>query len=130
MDASEAEDEFLESLEYSLESIEASKEYANSEDEIIMKVYINSKGEVVGRDIVSDNSYESVEIKYYMPESGGNYGMELSMLVYNNYYDYEELCFMLEGKGKKSSSKLSGKFDLYGADELEIAEITVTDLNT
>lgn len=120
-DADDVEEEFLDEIEDMLEDIENSRKYSNSGQEVIMNVWVNGKGEIVGRDISFGSDYDKTEVKYYMPQKGKNFALELFV---QSYYDN----FELTGSGKKSSSKLDGEFKVEVSD-VKLAEIEVEDYN-
>lgn len=120
-DADDVEEEFLDEIEDMLEDIENSRKYSNSGQEVIMNVWVNGKGEIVGRDISFGSDYDKTEVKYYLPQKGKNFALELFV---QSYYDN----FELTGSGKKSSSKLDGEFKVEVSD-VKLAEIEVEDYN-
>jgi len=110
VDAKEFEEMFVEEIEAALESAKEAEEDSDDEesddedsDEImVMNVWVNGKGEVIGREIIIDDETLFV---YKMPEKGGKFAFKAVISS-----DGEEV--ILDGEGKKSSSSLSGEFSL------------------
>lgn len=121
VDADEIQEEIIDEIEDMLDDIEDSRAYANSNQEVIMNVWVNGKGEVVGRDISYGSDYDKTEVKYYMPQKGKKYAMEM---IYESDYDN----FKITGTGKKTSSKLDGDFKV-NVSGIKLAEISVKDYN-
>ena len=117
----------------SVSSIEFSKEYTSDLQEMLdelretdpsnipvsarMSVYIDAKGEILGRRIEILNNGERVAlISFLTARNGDNLGVELEIGRYsaNSYYDMSsETTIRLIGGGKYSASgKLSGDFQL------------------
>ena len=117
MDADDVEEAFLEGIENYLEYIDRMKERA-SDSEMVMNVWVNSKGEVVGRDITMNDNEKFV---YYMPQKGKKYELELA---YTDGWNQMELT----GIGKKSSTSLDGEFEL-AISGVDIVDITVDNYN-
>ncbi len=119
LDVDEIEDNFEEGIEDLLDSIKDSKAYADSDGKLIMQVWVNSDGEVAGRDVTFEDSYDSFEIKYYMPQSGENFAMELS---FSDGYD----TVAVTGEGTKTDTEMSGEFVITAAD-MDLIEVKVED---
>lgn len=115
-DVDELYDEFISEVESMLENID---ELDMGETEIVMTVYVNGKGEVIGREIEVDD----VKFRYAMPQSGSKFEMECyvempdtfgSVAYYDSYYDEdyepEMIKFGIEGEGKKKGDKITGDF--------------------
>ncbi|MDE6186437.1 MAG: hypothetical protein K2G39_13575, partial [Lachnospiraceae bacterium] len=81
------------------------------ESDVVMKVYVDGKGEIKGRSI--DMGYASV--RSLMPEKGNKFGYEFSGEVYG-------MTVKLTGSGKTSGDKISGDFQVKynGASLIEI----------
>lgn len=110
VDAEEIYDEFLVGVEEALDSIE----YINmGENEIVMTVYVNGKGEVIGREIeVAD-----VKFRYAMPQKGSKFEMECYVEMPDifrsvSYEESEMIKFGIEGEGKKKGDKITGDFSV------------------
>ncbi|MBP3352366.1 MAG: zinc ribbon domain-containing protein [Lachnospiraceae bacterium] len=107
MDAKDIEDEFKESIEAALDEMKEAEDSEDDEDsedeeELIMIVYVNGKGEVIGRELKIND--ETVLV-YEMPEKGSKFALKAAIID-----GEDEVIF--EGEGKKSSSSLSGEFAL------------------
>lgn len=107
IDAEDIEDEFKESIEAALDEMKEAEDSEDDEDsedeeELIMIVYVNGKGEVIGRELKIND--ETVLI-YEMPEKGSKFALKAAIID-----GEDEVIF--EGEGKKSSSSLSGEFAL------------------
>ncbi len=120
VDADELYDEFISEVEYLLEDID---ELDMGETEIVMTVYVNGKGEVIGREIEVDD----VKFRYAMPQSGSKFEMECYVEMpdtlgtvarparldddeYEEEYEVENIKFGIEGEGKKKGDKITGDF--------------------
>lgn len=121
VDADDIKEELIDEIEDMLDDIDDSRAYANSKQEVIMNVWVNGKGEVVGRDISFGSDYDKAEVKFYMPQKGKKYAMEM---IYESDYDN----FKITGTGKKTSSKLDGDFKV-NVSGIKLAEISVKDCN-
>ena len=110
MDAEDVYDEFVEFCEDTADEIAEEKEYAGDE-ELIMNVYVDGSGTVVGREFIMEYEYydgttEEECLALKMPRDGKKFGFELSAT------DGNETVFALEGNGTLSGGKLSGEFEL------------------
>lgn len=123
MDADDMYDEFLDEVDSALERID---EIDMEDVEILMTVYVNGKGEVIGREIEA----EEFKFRYAMPVSGSSFEMECYVEMPNygggraaaarideDYYAYEEeddepeiFKIGIEGKGKLKGNKITGDF--------------------
>lgn len=116
-DAEELYDEFLEEVESALENVDS---IDMGEEEIVMTVYVNGKGEVIGREI----EVAGTTFRYAMPQKGSKFEMECYVEMpdfrgtpeYDTYYDEdyepEMLKFGIEGEGKKKGDKITGDFSV------------------
>lgn len=114
-DTDEIYDEFLEIVDYALENIE---ELDMGEEEIVMTVYVNGKGEVIGREI----EVAGAKFRYAMPQEGSKFEMECYVEIpdlfgsvayesgYDEEYEPEMLKVGIEGEGKKKGNKITGEF--------------------
>lgn len=118
MSPEEAYEEFQDWVDEGLEYLEDYDDY--SDDKIKMKVYVNNKGEIVGRTITA----EDTTIKMLMPEKGKKFGYELSYK--DSYYDES---MAVTGNGTRSGDKIDGEFALEYND-ISMADISVKDFNT
>lgn len=76
--------------------------------EIVMKVYVDGKGNILGREIkIDDGAYDDddVDISMLMTESGNKYGIEFS---YEKWGDKVKIV----GNGRKSGNSITGDFDI------------------
>jgi len=104
IDADEVIDMFVEEIESALDELEEIEEF-DSEEEIVMNLWVDNKGEIIGREIeVNDETIFS----YKMAQKGNKFEYK-AVLVADPDYD-EEIIF--EGSGKKNSSTLNGEFAL------------------
>lgn len=111
----EAYEEFTEALEEMLDNVD---ELKSLDGELIMKVYVDSKGRIVGRTLEmeeEDGTYTG--IYYLMPENGKNVGCEISVTADDGSRA------ALTGSGKKSGEKLTGSY------ELEYAGVSLLEMN-
>lgn len=136
MDESEARKSFEEAITLALEELAKYEEEAkedvkeeildiedsNSEEEIRMYVWVNNKGEVIGRELrVGDSKFV-----YQMPMKGNDFEFQAKVVSDGD-------TVLLEGTGKKSSSSLSGEFALKMKEDEEVSklmDITVEELDT
>ena len=104
MDKDEVIDMFVEEIENALDELEEIEEF-DSEEELVMNVWVDNKGEVIGREIkLNDESFFS----YKTAQKGNKFEFK-AVLVTDPDYE-EEIIF--EGTGKKNSSTLNGEFVL------------------
>lgn len=104
MDADEVIDMFVEEIESALDELEEIEEF-DSEEELVMNLWVDNKGEVIGREIeLNGESFFS-----YKTAQKGNKFEYKAVLVADPDYD-EEIIF--EGSGKKNSSTLNGEYVL------------------
>ncbi len=83
---------------------EMAKEYNSSAG--TMTVWVNAKGDIVGRDIKVGGGYSQVELGYYAPEKGSKCGFDMFVNAYG------ETVFEIDGSGKKSGDKVTGTYSL------------------
>lgn len=99
-------DEIYEEFQDSIDEILGDLDYLRYDDsKIVMKVYVDGKGEIRGRSI--DTGY--VTVKSLMPERGNKFGYELS---YDLSGGYRGMTMKLTGSGKTSGDKISGDFQI------------------
>lgn len=104
MEKDEVIDMFVEEIENALDELEEIEEF-DSEEELVMNVWVDNKGEVIGREIkLNDESFFS----YKTAQKGNKFEFK-AVLVSDPDYE-EEIIF--EGSGKKNSSTLNGEFVL------------------
>lgn len=94
-DADTVYQEFVESVDEELASVGD----ITVDETIIMTVWVNNSGKVIGRSVSAGDS----ELKYAVPTKGRKVGFEASMTE-----DGEN--FAIEGSGKVSGNKLSGEY--------------------
>ncbi|MCH5274338.1 MAG: zinc-ribbon domain-containing protein [Lachnospiraceae bacterium] len=112
-DGDDLYDELIDGLEYMQKSLSR----VRSSEEIVMTVYVDGKGSVVGREIEIDD----VTISLLMPEKGKNFGYEFSV-------EERGVSFSVTGSGKKSGNKIDGDFRVrYNG--MTMLNITTDDLN-
>lgn len=105
LDASEVYDDFIDELKDTLDDIEDAE---LGSGKLILSVYVDGKGDVIGRELKTKGSDEDLKIVYMMPKKGAKFGYELS--IENRYAEAA-----LKGSGKISGDKLTGEFDLKAA---------------
>lgn len=100
-------DAFQEKLEEMLDRMDSRGDREEPDVELIMKVYVDGKGNIVGRiiELVEDGE-NYLTVNLLMPENGSRFGYEFSV---KPGYGAE---IALTGSGKKSGNKLSGDFSL------------------
>lgn len=100
LDADDVYDEFQDNMDDLLDEFEY---YGDRNDELLtMKVYVNGKGEVIGRKLETYN----MNISIIMPKKGSKFGFEL--IIEDDY----NLAIKIQGSGKESGDKISGEFSL------------------
>lgn len=106
-------DEFIDGLDDLYRQLRG----ARGGDEIVLTVYVNGKGEVVGRELeVGDTT-----IALLMPEKGGKFGFEFSVAEGRTSVSFT-------GSGKRSGNKIDGDFQLR-SNGAALLEITTDNLN-
>lgn len=101
LSAEDAYEEFLDDIEQMLDNVDA----ITMDGKIKMNIWVDNKGNIVGREIRINTEYDKVVICYQMVEDGSKFALEAK-------YDdgYEEI--ELNGNGTKSGEVLSGDFVL------------------
>ncbi|MBQ8815952.1 MAG: zinc-ribbon domain-containing protein [Lachnospiraceae bacterium] len=123
LDADDVYDEFLDGIDYMLDELDYFSALGDSE--IVLTVWVNGDGEVIGSGIEADGMVSSS----VMTRDGSKFGYEcvVETEVYS-YYSYEPIAITLEGSGKISGDKLNGEFALE-YNNSGILDITVADYN-
>ncbi len=130
-DVDELYDEFMDEIDYALEHID---EIDMGDVEIVMVVYVNGKGEVIGREI----EVEDFKYRYAMPREGSSFEMEcyiempdvFSYSYYDTYAEEPQLVeFGIEGEGKVKGGKITGDFSVK-YDSTTYLDIKVEGYNT
>lgn len=116
LDVDDAYDEFLDLIDEMLDDID---DVDMGDEEIVMTLYVNSKGEVIG----SEMEMTGMTVSYAMPKQGSKFGFEY-VIEYSDYYD--EVKISIEGSGKESGSKLSGEFEVK-VDTYSVLDVVVED---
>ena len=112
-DGDDIYDEFLDGLEYLYQVLKNTR----GGDEIVLTVYVNGKGEILGREL----EIGDVTIAMLMPEKGSKFGYEFSVMEGGQ-------SISLTGSGKRSGNKIDGEFRLrYNG--TSILDITTDNLN-
>jgi hypothetical protein len=102
LDADEVYEELVSDIEYMLQYLEYP---VDNDNKLVMKVYVNGKGEIKGRIIEYEDDYDSLTIRMLAPEKGRKVGYEFSVKA-----DGESVGLI--GSGKKSGKKVSGDFNV------------------
>lgn len=114
IDADDLYDDFVDACE----EIADDAKYIDGDGEIVMYVYVDNAGDVVGREVeVGD-----VVVTLFAPEDGKKVGYKYSLKEDGTTY------FSLEGNGTKSGNKLNGTFSLE-CDGYDIVELTTKKLD-
>ena len=112
-DGDDIYDEFLDGLEFLYQVLKNTR----GGDEIVLTVYVNGKGEILGREL----EIGDVTIAMLMPEKGSKFGYEFSVMEGGQ-------SISLTGSGKRSGNKIDGEFRLrYNG--TSILDITTDNLN-
>ncbi len=124
VDAKEIEEMIKAEIEVALESAKDAEVDTESEEELIMNVWVNGKGEVIGRELKIE---DETAICYKMPEKGGKFALKAAIID-----GEDEVIF--DGTGKKSSSSISGEFALKmkedGGKAVKFIEVDVDKFDT
>lgn len=115
VDPKQVYQEFTDSIQQALWELE---EYGVDMDDVVMTVWVDSKGEIRGRKIEADGG----ALLIAMPKDGKKFGLELS---YTDGYD----TYALTGKGTFSGSALSGTFTLT-YEETDLLQVKVSQWDT
>lgn len=115
VDADDVYDEFVDACE----DMETSAKYIDGDEEVVMLVYVDNTGNVVGREIEVE---DDVTITLFAPEDGKKAGYKVSVEAYGTTY------FSLEGSGTKSGNSLDATFALE-LEKNELLEITTRKLD-
>lgn len=127
-------DEFMDALEDLRDELDELADEVDDMDydgSVLLTIYVNGKGDVIGSKLTVESDYSSVEYEFamMMAESGGKFGYELSMYFYDGWYEYNGTFL---GSGKKSGDKITGDFvlsvDSYD-ESMDILEISTEDLD-
>jgi hypothetical protein len=102
LDADEVYEELVSDIEYMLQYLEYP---VDNDNKLVMKVYVNGKGEIKGRIIEYEDDYDSLTVRMLAPEKGRKVGYEFSVKA-----DGESVGLI--GSGKKSGKKVSGDFNV------------------
>lgn len=128
MDSDEVIDMFVEEIESLLEELEEVEDF-DSEEEIVMNLWVDGKGEVIGREVkVNDETIFS----YKMAQKGSKFEFKAELISNTSYY-YDEQSIIFEGTGKKNSSTLNGEFTLkmkMDDETIKLFEVVVDDFKT
>ncbi len=131
IDADELYDYFIEEVEYMLDNID---DIDMGEEEIIMTVYVDGSGDVIGREV----EVAGAEFRYAMPKKGSKFEMECYVKVPDmsgaavsldgEAAEVPTTKIGIEGAGKLSGSKMSGDFSVK-AMGMKFVDIAVEDYN-
>ncbi len=112
--ANAAFDELLAEIDDALTQLE-NKDPAEITENILMTVYVDNQGRIVGRDIKLREEKELVgRYSYALVTKGLDFGLSATADIIDSWADYrDEQVFMLDGSGKLSlKGEASGSFDL------------------
>ncbi|MGX8692753.1 MAG: hypothetical protein ACSW8E_03245, partial [Clostridia bacterium] len=85
-------------------------------ESILMTVYVDGQGRIIGRDIMYREDKDLVsEFRYAMVLKGLNYGLHAEFFLDNGWSDYrDEKTVVFDGGGKLSLNKeITGSFDMH-----------------
>lgn len=97
----DGEDVYREFLNTAEEFLDELRGLLGSRDKIVMTVYVDGKGDIIGRTVKTSG----MTIDMLMPQKGKNFGYELSVSV-------SGVKLALTGEGRRSGSKIDGEFKL------------------
>lgn len=97
-------DDFYEAFQDSIDEILDDMDYyVTYHDELDMTVYVDDKGQVIGRTLEFPNSWEEVSFSYLNPHKGSKFGYKASIIA-----DDEEVS--ITGSGRDFGNKIDGIF--------------------
>lgn len=108
LDADEIYEQFQSMCDEILDTIDENEEEI-PEFELVMSVYVDSKGHVCGREFELEVEEQTMTLLVANTENGSNVGFEASLLIDDG--DVEN-GFVFEGSGKKNKGKLDGTYAL------------------
>ena len=108
LDADEIYEQFQSMCDEILDTIDENEEEI-PEFELVMSVYVDSKGHVCGREFELEVEEQTMTLLVANTESGSNVGFEASLSIDDG--DGEN-GFVFEGSGKKNKGKLDGTYAL------------------
>ena len=111
-------DAFLDEIDDILDDMDY---YITYHDELKMTVYVDNKGQIIGRTLEFPNSWDEVTLSYIMPHRGRKFGYKGSIEI-----DGEEISIV--GSGKDFANKLSGDFTVK-YEGMGIVDVAVKDFN-
>ncbi len=124
MDEAEIRAELLEAIDDYLANAETYKAEADADSKLTMSIWVNQKGEVIGRELAINES--ELMISYQMPEKGKEYGLQAQFAM-------EETVVELLGTGTQENGDMTGTFvvklDSPETGELELFDVTLEHLN-
>lgn len=117
-DGDEIYENFQDNLDYALDNLDRT---ITGDGKIVMKVYVDGKGNIKGRTIEWNDRGDKQSISILSPQKGSKAGFEFSVNA-----DGEKI--ELSGSGKRSGDKITGEYELKynGA---AILDITTKKLN-
>ncbi|MCR5835570.1 MAG: hypothetical protein K6G88_03600 [Lachnospiraceae bacterium] len=121
-------DEFVKSLDDAKKEIEDKKaDYAEVKDMLVMKVYVNASGKIIGRDVTLKAKEDTISFKSLKATYKNEYGYTLSLST-----DKEKELFSVVGNGKMKADTISGEFDITigSEDDAKKAKATLKDCKT
>jgi hypothetical protein len=95
--------DYQELVELALEEVRNQTDF--SEDEIVMTLWLDNRGKIQGRRIVSTSDNGDAEFYYYMPQNGDNFGFRVGL-------DTPDHSLSFSGNGSYAGLMLSGAFKL------------------
>ena len=108
LDADEIYEQFQSMCDEILDTIDENEEEI-PEFELVMSVYVDSKGHVCGREFELEVEEQTMTLLVANTENGSNVGFEASLSIDDG--DVEN-GFVFEGSGKKNKGKLDGTYAL------------------
>ena len=97
-------DEFYEAFQDEIDNILDDMDYyVTYHDELDMTIYVDDKGQIIGRTMEFPNSWDEVSVSWLVPHHGSRFGYKGSIMV-----DGEEIS--VTGSGKEFGNKINGSF--------------------
>jgi len=118
-------DEFYEGFQDGIDDILNDMDYyVTYHDEMEMTIYVDDKGQIIGRTMKFPNSWNEISLSYLNPHNGSRFGYKGSMTV-----DGEEMS--VTGSGKDFGNKVNGSFAIkYEGDGILDIEVKDFDMSS
>lgn len=118
-------EEFYEAFQDAIDDILDDMDYyVTYHDELDMTIYVDNKGQIIGRTMKFPNSWEELAFSYVNPHEGNRFGYKGSITM-----DGGEVS--ITGSGKESGSRINGSFTVrYGGAGIVNVEVKDFDMKS